>query len=226
MKAFRKNSPMKNKICLLSISVLQTFAALTANGAVIISQYYEGASNNKWIELCNTTSVAVDLSVGDYRLGIWSNTNREGWKTGAGPTATIDLNVVIPANGTILIENSSAALPTYAVADVSSGSLTFNGDDSVVIYTAGSSYAFLNVVDAIGLTGNTAADTSFVRVSSVVSGINTDFNPAHWLVYTNAAVDSAGNGVNERLGVHAVPEPAAALLGGIGLLGLLRRRRV
>jgi predicted extracellular nuclease len=201
-----------------------TLTVQEADGAVIISQYYEGSSNNKWIELFNTSTTAINLATDDYRLGIWSNANREAWKSGTAPNATIDLNVSIPGNGTVLIANSSAALPSYVTATVGSGALTFNGDDSVVLYT-GATFLFANVVDAIGLTGNTAADTSFVRKPSVLSGVNTDFSASEWDQFTNSQVDNASSANNEYLGTHAIPEPTAALLGSLGLLGLLRRRR-
>ena len=212
-----------NRTLFTSAALIAVFVPKT-NAAVIISQYYEGASNNKWIELYNTSTVALDLTTSDYRLGVWSNSSREVWKAGTAAGSNVDLNVTIPAHGTILIANSSATLPTYATATVGSGSLSFNGDDSVVLYT-GASYAFANVVDAIGLTGTTAADTSFVRKSSVTTGVNGDFNASTWTTFTNSAVDNASISNNEYLGTHAVPEPAAAVLGAFGWLGLLRRRR-
>jgi MYXO-CTERM domain-containing protein len=208
-----------------SLAALALLSA-TAPGAVIISQYYEGTSNNKSIELYTTSSTALDLTTDSYRIGVWSNAaNREGWKTGSNPNGSVALTVTIPANGTVLIGNSSANTPTYAVGDQLSGSIAFNGDDSVVLYT-GSSYAFANVVDALGVTGSGYANTSFVRNNDILIGTNADFNASDWTQFTNAAVDGASSGNNEYLGTHtAVPETASALLGALGLLTLLRRRR-
>ena len=52
------------------------------------------------------------------------------------------------AGGTYLVSHGGQA-PAYAVANVASNNLLFNGDDSVVLYT-GSIYNFANVVDAFG----------------------------------------------------------------------------
>ena len=171
-------------------------------GGLFISQYYEGLSNDKWIELYNAGTSNIDLSAGGYRLGIWANANRELWKSGNAPGSSIALTGTIAPNTAYLVKNSSAVLPSYATADLSSGSLTHNGDDSVVLYT-GSTYAYANVVDAFGLTGNTAADKSFVRVSSVLQGTNVDFIAGQWTEYSLTAVDNASPSTVERLGYHS-----------------------
>ncbi|HRT06184.1 MAG TPA: lamin tail domain-containing protein [Kiritimatiellia bacterium] len=174
-----------------------------ANGELIISQYYEGTSNNKWIEIYNPGSAAIDLAAGAYRLGRWDNANREAWKAGIAPSGSVALSNSIPAGGTYLIGNTSATNPAYAVAGQLSGVLTFTGDDSVVLYT-GSTYAFANVVDAFGMTATNAMDRSFVRKTSVTAGVNADFNAAEWDEFSLGAVDAAAESTNERLGYHSI----------------------
>ena len=186
--------------CLLILVVGSTLQADAAG--LIISQYYEGTSNNKWIEIFNATGDAIDLAAGGYRLGQWSNANRELWKTGTAPSVSVALTNSIAANATYLVRHSSATNPAYATADLATSSLTFNGDDSVVLYT-GSTYAFANVVDAIGMTATQGLDRSFVRKTTVTTGVNTDFNAADWDEFSNAAVDAAAEGTNERLGYHS-----------------------
>ena len=185
-----------------AVTVTVTFQEASASGELIISQYYEGASNNKWIEIYNPGAVAIDLAAGGYRIGLWANANREAWKTGTAPSSSTALSNSVPAGGTYLIKNSSAALPAYAVADITSGAMTFTGDDSVVLYT-GSTYSYANVVDAFGMTGTNAMDKSFVRKIAVTTGVNTDFNAADWDEFTNAQVDGAAESTNERLGYHS-----------------------
>ena len=186
------------------VTVTVTFVESSASGELIISQYYEGAGSDKWIEIYNPGGTAVNLEEAGYRLGLWSNVaNREGWKTGVAPNANIPLTGTLAAGGTLLIRNPSALLPSYAVADLdSSGVCNFNGDDSIVLYTGGT-YAFANVVDAFGLTGNTAADKSYVRKTSVTAGVNTDFNAVEWDEFAPTAVDEAAPMTNERLGYHS-----------------------
>ncbi|MDD2239884.1 MAG: lamin tail domain-containing protein [Kiritimatiellae bacterium] len=184
-----------------AVTVAVTFQEASTSGALIISQYYEGPSYNKWIEIYNPGSAAVDLSAGSYYVGSWNNDNREGWKTDAAPSKSVALTGTIAGGGTYLVNESRAALPTYATAD-QSFTPDFNGDDSVVLYT-GETYAFANVVDAFGLTGNTAKDKSFVRKDTVTVGVNTDFNAADWDEFTNAEVDAAAESTNERIGYHS-----------------------
>ena len=185
-----------------SDSVTITRQSLPLGTVLMISQYYEGASNDKWIELYNAGESTIDLGAGGYRLGIWANAAREGWKTSVAPSASIVLSNSIAAGDTYLVKHTDSANPTYAVGDIASGSLTPNGDDSVVLYT-GETYDFANVVDAFGLTGSGYADKSYVRANGLTSGVNTDFAPGDWVEFSLAEVEAAGSLANEYLGYHS-----------------------
>ena len=99
----------------------------------------------------------------------------------------------------------------------------------------GTTFATASIVDAIGFTdiGNEGGDRSFVRTSAS-AGWNTtagsdvlDFSSV-WTSVAIASVDSALQETDDYIGYSSlapVPEPSAALLGGLGLLALLRRRR-
>ncbi|MDY0144611.1 MAG: lamin tail domain-containing protein [Kiritimatiellia bacterium] len=191
-----------------AVTVTVTFVESTTSGALIISQYYEGTSYNKWIEIYNPSASAVDLSAGEYYLGSWNNANREGWKTDVAPTKSTALTGTIAAGGTYLVNDSRATLPAYATANLSF-TLDYNEDDSVVLYT-GATYAFANVVDAFGLLSSTAKDKSFVRKDTITAGVNTDFNAADWDAFTLEEVEDAAESTNERIGYHST---GAAVLG-------------
>ena len=185
-----------------AVTVTVTFQEIVADGELIISQYYEGSgSYNKWVEIYNPGATAIDLAAGGYRLGSWNNAARETWKTDGAPTLAVALSNSIAAGGTYVIGPASASNPVYAVAN-QNANWVFNGDDSVVLYT-GETYAFANVVDAFGLTANTAADKSYVRKDTITAGMAADFNAADWDDFTVAEVEAAAEMTNERLGYHS-----------------------
>lgn len=184
-----------------SITALFTLLSLHAFGEILISQYYEGTSFNKWIELSNTDSVAVSLD--GFVLTRWANASTENWKQdGATPTGRDFLDgLSIPANGYLLLGNTRADTPSYAVADVSTNATpNFNGDDSVVLYdtSKGELGNLSAIADAVSFTdsGNEGANRSFYRLNNDI-GYNTsggstvlDF-PIVWGEKSNDDVDSA-----------------------------------
>ena len=187
---------------LLSIPVPAAIAA----SDIVISQYYEGASFNKLIELHNPTAGAITLT--GYRLTLWANAAVEGWKMdGATPSANLDLTAVtIPSGGYFLLSHSTAAKPDYVFtgaglpAGQKSGSvINFNGNDSVVLYRS-NTYSVANILDAVSFTtGNEGVDKSFYRLTDDV-GYDTvagskilDF-PGVWGQKSLAEVESAAPG--------------------------------
>ena len=160
-----------------------SFAGVSGNAAwnfttrtaplVLISQYYEGSgSGDRYIELKNLT--ASELSLTGYRLASWSDTapsDNEGWKSGNGTTSRVTPldGYTIPANGSFLVAVSGAAAPAYAANnyDVStSAGISFNGDDSIVLYN-GIEFTRDEVVDAVSISASEGTDTSFYRLNDL-----------------------------------------------------------
>ncbi|MGE4287512.1 MAG: lamin tail domain-containing protein [Salinivirgaceae bacterium] len=97
---------------------------LTVNEPVIdlfFSEYIEGSSSNKALEIYNPTGSEVDLSAYSVKLG----TNGADWGT------TLGLSGTITAGEVYVIYNSSAVQAIKDVGDISSGVANFNGDDAV-----------------------------------------------------------------------------------------------
>ncbi len=105
---------------------------------IYISQYLEGSSNNKAIELYNPTPFPVDLEEYDI-LGYFNG------ETSQGPV--IALSGILAPGDTYVIANSQSNATLLALADVTGGIATFNGDDALVLTHD------LVPIDVIGVVG-------------------------------------------------------------------------
>lgn len=176
----------------------------TAQADLYFSEYIEGSSLNKALEIMNQTGAAVDLS--GYQVQIFFNGN-----TSAG--ATIDLAGSLSEGEVFVIADDGADADILSVADLTPSNSFFNGDDAVVLLNNGV------VVDAIGQigvdpgsawTGNgvSAQNRTLRRMDSIITG-DADaydaFDPsAEWLEYPQDSFDDLGNGDN---GGGTTPEP-------------------
>ncbi len=155
---------------LVFTAVLATVLS-TSRADVLISQYYEGTSFNKYVELHNPTAAAITLT--GYRLTLWTNAARENWKSdGGAPSQNFDLSgVTLQPDEHYLLVNNQATLPDYAnaSANVRNGSLiNFNGDDSMVLYKS-DVYNTTNILDAISISAAPQGqDKSFYRLTNDV----------------------------------------------------------
>ncbi len=121
-----------------------TSATLTVPGAssvtegVFFSEYVEGSSNNKAVEIYNATAEPIGL--GSYELQLYFN--------GGTSPATIALSGTLDPGDVYVVAHSAADPAVLAVADLTTGALTFNGDDAVAL-TNGA--GVLDVVGQIGV---------------------------------------------------------------------------
>lgn len=132
---------------------------------LFISEYVEGSSNNKAIELFNGTNAAIDLSA--YKLELYAN-------GGTAPGTTLNLTGTLEPGGTYVIVNGSANDALKAKANTTSGVTNFNGDDTLVLKKGDT---VLDVFGQVGFDpgtkwGTTVAtvDQSLVRKDTVTTG--------------------------------------------------------
>ena len=121
-----------------SIAVIMALMSYQAHSDIIISEYVEGSSNNKAIELYNNGDETVDLSA--YQLKYFFN-----GKTTA--STTITLAGEISPTQTYVIADNDAVEDILTVTQLTINNSWFNGDDAVVLYKGDS------VVDSIGQIG-------------------------------------------------------------------------
>jgi hypothetical protein len=139
---------------------------------LFISEYIEGSSNNKAIEIFNGTGVSVDLS--GYKIELYAN-------GAATASNTQILSGTLANNDVYIIYNSSASAAIKAVGDMSSAVAGFNGDDAIVLKKG---EAIIDVFGRIGERPTSAwidgdystLDKTLVRKSTVIGGITV--NPA------------------------------------------------
>ena len=93
---------------------------------LFISEYIEGSSNNKAIEIYNGTGAAVDLLAAGYNVQMYFNGS-------ASAGLTINLTGVVANGDVFVLAQSSASAIILAQADQTNGAGWFNGDDAVVL---------------------------------------------------------------------------------------------
>lgn len=142
------------------------------NGEVtdlFISEYVEGSSNNKALEIANFTGSTVNLS--SYSLK--KDPNGKGvWGSELKLSGSL-------AQGTVyVIANSNAGQELQSKADflTSSGSLQFNGNDAVALFKGDK---LIDVLGELGSAAVFAQDVTLVRKESVQAP-STAFVPNDW----------------------------------------------
>ncbi|WP_428236728.1 T9SS type A sorting domain-containing protein [Gracilimonas sp.] len=100
------------------------FVNVQAQDALIISEYVEGSSNNKALELFNTSADTVDLST--YRLYRANNGSAE-WQD------SLVLEGNLPPYQTFVVANPSADSLITSVSDTTHSITFYNGDDALAI---------------------------------------------------------------------------------------------
>lgn len=158
---------MKKIFTLLSFIFLYTSS--NAQCRLFISEYVEGSSFNKALELYNPTPNPINLN--GYQL--------KHYNSGSSNTVyTFNLSGIILANSTYVIVNSQASAALIAKADTVTGNsvLSFNGDDPIIL-TKGT-----DTLDAVGVWGNNITDTALLRNKTLVRNASISTGSRTWTV--------------------------------------------
>lgn len=163
-------------------------AEAAAPTELLISEYVEGSSTNKAIELYNPTAGSIDLT--GYQLGVYFNGNTT--------STNFNLTGSVAAGSTFVFADNLLA----ALADQTTGAGLWNGDDAIVLRHGAA------VVDSLGQVGfdpgaqwgtdlTSTADNTLRRLASVCVG-DTDptdvFDPAaQWAGLAQDTFDGLGS---------------------------------
>jgi len=153
---------------------------------LLFSEYIEGSSNNKALEISNATGSAVNLSV----YSVKKQTNGSGsWSSGMSLSGTL-------SNGSkFTLVNSAIASSCYATgsANISTAAteMTFNGNDAIGLFKNG---VLIDIIGTFnGGTANFGANVTLRRKSTVTSP-NTTFNiSTEWDSYSSDTCSNLGS---------------------------------
>ena len=163
---------------------------------LIISEYVEGSSNNKAIEIYNGTGETVNLS--DYSVELYLNGSKEAGKSEI-------LSGELKHDETYVIVNSQAGDILKSKADKLSTSVTsYNGDDAIVLKHND------EVIDSVGKVGEdpgtawenngaSTLDMTLIRKPSISEGdknISDEFDPSsEWIACSKDTFENLGSHV-------------------------------
>ena len=200
-------------ILLVAAAVLPlVFALGSARAApteLFFSEYIEGTSNNKALEIFNGTGAPVDLAANNYAVHMCFNGS-------SACSLQIALTGTVAPGDVHVLAHSAASPVILAQADQTNGSGWFNGDDAVVLLKGGT------IVDSIGDLGfdpgtewgtglTSTADNTLRRKGTVEAGDTNpadDFDPAvQWDGF--ATDDFTGLGAHSLVVADAAPQVTA-----------------
>lgn len=123
-----------------TVAVVGPSPAAAAGSELFFSEYIEGSSNNKALEIYNGTGGAVDLVAGDYNVQMYFNGSTS-------PGATFSLAGTVAPGDVFVLAHSAASPGIVAQADQISGAGFFNGNDAVALRKG------TTIIDVIGQIG-------------------------------------------------------------------------
>lgn len=155
------------------------------NADLFISEYVEGSSNNKYIEIYNPTNETIDLS--SYSLDL--NTNGgESWSKDKGGFSSYELSGTIGAKSTIVYKHAEAAI--FEGEATTCGAANFNGNDPVGLFKNGT------LIDIVGKFANGSADFAkdvTLRRKSNVTSPSSTYNASQWETLSKDDVSGLGS---------------------------------
>ena len=155
----------------------------TGNADLFISEYAEGSSFNKYIEIYNPTNEDVDLS--NYKLAMHNySESAEGGNDGG--LKEVALTGTLKAKGVIVYKNSKAEKYTGTAEAISDDVINFNGNDPVILYKGD------NIIDYFGVDNTGFGVDKTFRRKATVTGPSVTYDPTQWDEYPKDTIDGLG----------------------------------
>ena len=178
--AAQNTAPSSNESC------ETTDQGASSTNEIFISEYVEGSSNNKALEIANFTGNSINLSA--YTIARDVNSN-------GAYGAALQLTGTLATGNVHVISRGNASAATVALADqISSGdAMSFNGDDPVGLFKNG---VLIDIFGNFGGTNN-FANATYRRKQTVI-------NPTTVFDLTGEWVTSTIDDISD-LGSHSTP---------------------
>ncbi|MFG6147935.1 chitobiase/beta-hexosaminidase C-terminal domain-containing protein [Halobacillus sp. B23F22_1] len=193
----KKKAIITSMIAVLALSPFSSAIPTAQAGSqsqpdeLFFSEYIEGSSYNKAVEIYNGTTDEVDLT--DYEIEMYSNGATEA-------TGSFDMEGTLESGEVFVAANSRADEEILDAADATNNSaINFNGNDPLVLKKDG------EVVDSIGQIGsedNFGSDVTLIRQQEIDSG---DPNPEDEFS-VDSEWDSYASNTFDYLGTYEMPE--------------------
>lgn len=158
-----------------------TPAPSTGGSEIYFSEYVEGSSNNKALEITNATADPVDLS--NYSIQKQSN-GAGGWVNQLNLSGTLQ-----PGSAFVIVHTLAAFSCTTFTPNltVNGAPLDFNGNDPVGLFKNGV------LIDIIGtFNGGTANFAADVTLRRTVTNPSTTYTPSQWTTHPQNTCDNLG----------------------------------
>ena len=169
---------------------------------LIISQYYEGNANNKWIEITNTSNKISPENT--YYLALFRNEDTQH-PIGIKPSSKKMIPAISPGQSVKYSASLNVTEPAYAIDgnEIKTSVCNFTGDDILVISTSDTETCWTERTDIIGSSGIWGTNLSMIRKYGCDASIpNTGFEESDWLIFSYEVIDLAAPDSNVRIGIH------------------------
>lgn len=217
--------------CLLAAGAIQSASA----AHIWINEFHydnAGADVGEFVEVAISTTNGSGFTASDYAVEFYNGSNGNLYNT------TVTLNNFTTISSPFAVAGSDKLITLYSmfVSGIQNGSPDGLALVNVTNNTVESFLSYEGSFTATGATGIAAAlgvtstdvgvfeDGTQTGTSLAASGFGddaNDFNAGSFILATTATP----GGINQGQTFSTIPEPSAALLGALGSLALLRRRR-
>lgn len=182
--------------------LLQGEGTSYSSSPLMISTYYEGEGNNRWVEVTNISADPTPAET--FFLALYRQDLLDG-PIGKRPSVKRAIPYLAAGEAVKFRASLNVSKPAYALdgSEISTSVCGFNGDDALVISTSDDETCWENRLDIIGRNGPWGQDIAYVRkFGCEQENPHSGFHPDHWYPFGPHEIDNAEPGYPQRLGEY------------------------